>query len=245
LRTKERTKLCKLKSLVSQPQLADIVRLCPSKSTATPHNPARRIIAEIHRFRRNHDAQRARRADHLFGRLQRADDRAHHRRLRAAPDENARPRDIHLDQMRARRRRWNWRFRQAAARRLRFDDDRNKAFRERAFRGSTPRLSTPRLKLLRRRPVPTGHLRDNRAGLQGHLDRSRFLAVRPAPAAVAPARYHLNTAPVAPFGSSVWSSLDTSRSPNREITIPKPASDRKVRPEHRLRFILRDRRYLD
>ncbi len=43
-------------------------------------------------------------------------------------------------------------------------------------------------------PIPAGHLRDNRAALQGPLDRSRFLAVRPAPAASAPARYHLNTA---------------------------------------------------
>jgi hypothetical protein len=96
--------------------------------------------------------------------------------------------------MRARRRRWNWRFRQAAARRRRFDDDGNKAFRERAFLGSAPRLSTPCEKLLRRRPVPTGHLRDNCVRLQGRLDRSRFLAVGPAPAPSAPARYHLNTA---------------------------------------------------
>ena len=40
--------------------------------------------------------------------------------------------------------------------------------------------------------------------------------------------------PVAAFGSSVWSSLDTSGSPNQEITIPKPGSGRKVRSGHRL-----------
>ena len=40
--------------------------------------------------------------------------------------------------------------------------------------------------------------------------------------------------PVAAFGSSVWSSLDTSRSPIQEITLPQPASDPKVRPGHRL-----------
>jgi hypothetical protein len=97
--------------------------------------------------------------------------------------------------MRARRRRWNGRFRQADARRLRFDDHRNKAFRECAFLRPAPRLSPPREKLLRRRPVLASHHRDNRARLQRCLDRSRFLAGRPAPTSAAPTRYHLNTAP--------------------------------------------------
>jgi hypothetical protein len=97
--------------------------------------------------------------------------------------------------MRTRRRRWTWWFWHADARRPRFDDHRNKAFRERAFLGSAPPLSPPREKLLRRRPVPTSDLRDNRTRLQGRFDCSRFLAVRPAPTSAAPARNHLNTAP--------------------------------------------------
>jgi hypothetical protein len=124
----------------------------------------------------------------------RANDRAHHRGFRAAPDKHARPRDIQFYRMWARRCRRTWRVWHADARciRRRFDDDRDKAFR--AFLGLAPRLSPLREELLRRRSVPASHLRDNRARLQGRFNRSRFIAGRPAPTAATPARNHLNTA---------------------------------------------------
>ena len=160
-----------------------------------------------------------------LGALQRAYDGPHHARLRAGPDEGARPPDIEFDRMRGHwRRRPRRRRRTAACGRFGFHDDGNEAVRKAQilFRLG-PRFAAPREELLRRHPVLPSDGRRYCVRFQRRPDGRAFSSSdqrgRPPPPVITSTRR-----PAAAFGSSVRSSLDTSRSPMRSANSLIPAN---------------------
>ena len=125
--------------------------------------------------------------DRSLGRLQRADDRRHHRDLGAGPDPDARRLDVQFDRLRGRAIR---RFAlNAAVKRL---TPRSDASTTTGANGRSPiillslstRLPTPGDQLLLRQTMATRDLADHGAALEALRDDRRLLLSRPNDAAV-------------------------------------------------------------